>query len=307
MLRRLPRARWRRRHRPQPDRRLLDSWRQPRRPFTRPSPRACSPRGCPPGARCLKPDEVDRGRRLRAYAAGTTAGDPKAPRADRRPAASGVRRARAERPEPHEHDAASQPHAPGRVLSTLNEDGSRRWLRPSRRPGGPSGGPAGGGLRRSWSSSSCIPYLRLSGKPLVLLDVPRRSSRSSGTPSCRPTRCCFAAAGERRHRHLPAHRALRAGLVRLGLPADGVHGIPLPADRAVLRGGPERIAVASTRQSGTPAATAAQVRRLSRSWRCSSRTPSWRTSSGSSSWRTGCSGRRSSTRPRSWSWRGPRP
>ena len=63
--------------------------------------------------------------------------------------------------------------APGRVLSTMNLDGSRRWLRPKPSPG------------RFWQRRRIvayllmlvfflIPYLRMNGKPLVLLDLPRR-------------------------------------------------------------------------------------------------------------------------------------
>jgi len=63
--------------------------------------------------------------------------------------------------------------ATGRVLSTLNVDGSRRWLRPKPSPG------------RFWQRRRVvayalmlvfflIPYLRMNGKPLVLLDIPRR-------------------------------------------------------------------------------------------------------------------------------------
>ena len=70
--------------------------------------------------------------------------------------------------------------APGRVLSTLNEDGSRRWIRPR-----PSSG-------RWWRRRRivayalmlvffAIPYLRLAGKPLVLLDLPRREFTLFGT------------------------------------------------------------------------------------------------------------------------------
>lgn len=68
---------------------------------------------------------------------------------------------------------ATHPHAPGRVLSTLNEDGTRRWIRPKLSPG------RFWHLRR-WVAYALmvvffiIPYLRLDGKPLVLLDVPRR-------------------------------------------------------------------------------------------------------------------------------------
>ena len=65
------------------------------------------------------------------------------------------------------------PVASGRVLATLNADGSRRWIRPK---------PAHGRFweRRRTVAYSLIalflalPHLRLAGKPLVLLDLPRR-------------------------------------------------------------------------------------------------------------------------------------
>ncbi len=70
--------------------------------------------------------------------------------------------------------------APGRVLSTLNEDGSRRWIRPRPSPG-------------SWWHRRrvlayvlmfvffVIPYLKMNGKPLILLDLPRREFTLFGT------------------------------------------------------------------------------------------------------------------------------
>jgi cytochrome c oxidase accessory protein FixG len=63
--------------------------------------------------------------------------------------------------------------APGRVLSTLNEDGSRRWLRPL-----PSHG--GWWKRRrvvAWGLMVVflvLPYVRIAGRPAVLLDLPDR-------------------------------------------------------------------------------------------------------------------------------------
>jgi len=65
------------------------------------------------------------------------------------------------------------PVAVGRVLPTLNEDGSRRWIRPKLSPG------------RFWVRRRVvaytlmvvffiIPYLRMNGMPLVLLDLPLR-------------------------------------------------------------------------------------------------------------------------------------
>jgi len=72
------------------------------------------------------------------------------------------------------------PAASGRVLPTLNVDGTRRWLRPK-----PSHG-------RFWRRRRAvayalmvvffiIPYLRMNGKPLVLLDLPRRQFTFFGT------------------------------------------------------------------------------------------------------------------------------
>lgn len=69
---------------------------------------------------------------------------------------------------------------PGRVLSTLNVDGTRQWLRPKLSRG------------RYWKRRRAlayllmlvfflIPYLRMSGKPLVLLDLPHRQFTLFGT------------------------------------------------------------------------------------------------------------------------------
>ena len=65
------------------------------------------------------------------------------------------------------------PEARGRVLPTLNPDGTRRWLLPKLSPG------------RFWKRRralawvliavfALIPYLRMNGKPLILLDIARR-------------------------------------------------------------------------------------------------------------------------------------
>ena len=79
-----------------------------------------------------------------------------------------------------------------------------------------------------------IPHVRISGKPAFLLELPAaRVHASSATRSCRPTRCCSCCCSRSvRDRDLPAHGALRPRLVRLGLSADGLPGVPLPADRA---------------------------------------------------------------------------
>lgn len=65
------------------------------------------------------------------------------------------------------------PRAVGRVLPTMNEDGSRRWVRP--RPS------AGRWLNRRRAVAYvlmavylAIPHVHMNGKPLILLDAPRR-------------------------------------------------------------------------------------------------------------------------------------
>ena len=65
------------------------------------------------------------------------------------------------------------PQLDERVLSTLNSDGSRRWLRPR-----PSAGRFLNARRLVGYLLillfTALPYLRLSGKPMILLDVPAR-------------------------------------------------------------------------------------------------------------------------------------
>lgn len=72
------------------------------------------------------------------------------------------------------------PAAPGQVLSTMNRDGSRRWIRPK-----PSRG-------RFWAARRgvawglvlvfvVVPYLKMGGRPLVLLDLPARRFTLFGT------------------------------------------------------------------------------------------------------------------------------
>ncbi len=72
------------------------------------------------------------------------------------------------------------PAATERVLPTLNVDGSRRWIRPKPSPG------------KFWHRRRVvayvlmfvffiIPYLRMNGKPLVLLDLPDRQFTLFGT------------------------------------------------------------------------------------------------------------------------------
>ncbi len=68
---------------------------------------------------------------------------------------------------------SNAPEAQERVLSTLNRDGTRRWIRPKV--------PHGRYYRRrlitAWSliiTFMLIPIIKLGGKPLMLLDVPKR-------------------------------------------------------------------------------------------------------------------------------------
>mgnify|MGYP001560722565 CR=1 FL=1 len=70
--------------------------------------------------------------------------------------------------------------APGRVLSTLNPDGSRRWIRPRPSPG------AFWRARRAaayllMAVFFLIPYLDVGGRPLILLNLPRREFTLFGT------------------------------------------------------------------------------------------------------------------------------
>jgi len=68
---------------------------------------------------------------------------------------------------------AASPDSPGRVLSTLNSDGSRHWIRPRLATG------RFWQIRRIVAYSliavfASIPYLKLGGKPLVRLDIVNR-------------------------------------------------------------------------------------------------------------------------------------
>jgi cytochrome c oxidase accessory protein FixG len=68
---------------------------------------------------------------------------------------------------------SNAPEAQERVLSTLNRDGSRRWIRPK---------PSKGGYYRrrlftAWgliAAFTLIPIVKLGGKPLMLFDIPKR-------------------------------------------------------------------------------------------------------------------------------------
>jgi cytochrome c oxidase accessory protein FixG len=70
--------------------------------------------------------------------------------------------------------------APERVLPTLNQDGTRRWIRPR-----PAHGPYWSRRRlTAWALMVVflvVPYLRMNGRPLVLLDLPRREFSLFGT------------------------------------------------------------------------------------------------------------------------------
>jgi cytochrome c oxidase accessory protein FixG len=72
------------------------------------------------------------------------------------------------------------PEAEDRVLSTLNRDGTRRWIRPRLAKGVflTRRRIVGYGLILTFT---LIPYLRMNGKPLILLDIPRREFTLFGT------------------------------------------------------------------------------------------------------------------------------
>ncbi len=194
----------------------------------------------PAWGQSLKPDEVTAVTAYVISLQGTTPATPKAPEGT---AADVPHPAGVEEQLNHMSTTnASHPTAPGRVLPTLNEDGSRRWIRPKLSPGG------------FWRTRRVvayalmviffvIPYLRHQRQAARSCSTCRAgSSPSSATPSCRPTRCCFMLLLMSIAISIfLLHGALRARVVRLGLSADRLHGIPLPPDRAILRGGPERV------------------------------------------------------------------
>ena len=75
---------------------------------------------------------------------------------------------------------SNAPEATERVLSTMNRDGSRRWLRPKLS--------VGAFYRKrvvlAWiliGLFTAIPYIRLGGKPLILLNIPAREFTLFGT------------------------------------------------------------------------------------------------------------------------------
>ena len=78
-----------------------------------------------------------------------------------------------------------------------------------------------------------IPHLRMNGKPLMLLDVPRREFTLFGyTFLPTDTLLFMLLLGTIVVGDLSADGALRARLVRMGVPADRLDGVSLPAHRA---------------------------------------------------------------------------
>ncbi|MBL0921748.1 MAG: hypothetical protein IBJ10_06430, partial [Phycisphaerales bacterium] len=75
--------------------------------------------------------------------------------------------------------AHGAPAAPGRALSTLNEDGTRRWLRPR-----PSRGKFWSARRVvAWALIALfatLPYIRGGGRPSLLIDLPNRNVQFFG-------------------------------------------------------------------------------------------------------------------------------
>ena len=162
--------------------------------------------------------------------------------------------------------SARRPRAQERVLPTLNVDGTRRWIRPQLF--------AGRFCRRrralAWvadrRSSPRCPYLTMGGKPAHPARRRRAGEFTLFGATFLPTDTHAADAPARRalRRRLPAHRDLRPRLVRLGLPADGVHGVPVPAHRAAHRGRPARASSELDGRRFAPAPRSLKYARLRR-------------------------------------------
>ncbi len=147
--------------------------------------------------------------------------------------------------------------APEHVLSTLESDGSRRWIL------------SAVGHRPLWKRRRTlgyslivffvvVPHLRIDGKPLVLLDIPARKFVFLGHTFL-PTDTLLLAlvmlSVFRHHRVGDGVRGPR--VVRLGVSADGLHGVPVSADRSALRGNQrERAASRNARLTGVLAVAA---------------------------------------------------
>ena len=149
-----------------------------------------------------------------------------------------------------------------RVLPTLNPDGTRRWIHPRLF--------AGRFFRRRRAR-------RLDADGAVHRDPLPHAERQAARPARRGAAAVHAVRHDvpahRQHvadaparrdlpRHLPAHRGVRPRVVRLGLSADGLHGVPLPADRAPHRGRLRRPGAA--RPPPAPPAPAPEVRGVRR-------------------------------------------
>ncbi len=115
------------------------------------------------------------------------------------------------------------------VLTTLRNDGSRRWLHPR-----PSEGRL---LRRRRLLAyvlifvfTILPYLQINGKPTILLNIPGREFTLFGFTFL-PTDTLLLAllVVSTGRRHLPDHRPIRPRLVRLDVPANRLPRVRLPA------------------------------------------------------------------------------
>ena len=125
--------------------------------------------------------------------------------------------------------------APEHVLSTLEHDGRRRWLFPRL---------AMGDL---WQKRRivayvlmivfvAIPHLRLGGKPLILLDIAAREFTILGQTFLPTDTFLLALLMPQRVRHdRTGDSSHWSGVVRLGLPANGLHGVSLPSHRSFVR------------------------------------------------------------------------
>ena len=123
-----------------------------------------------------------------------------------------------------------------RVLSTLNDDGTRRWIHPRL---------AHGRFLR-WrrvvgyaliALFVALPFIRIGGRPALLLDLLTRELSLFGAVFRPSDGFLLMLLGlSIVHRRVPRHRAVRAGVVRLGLSTDRVSRARVSPDRALARG-----------------------------------------------------------------------
>ena len=130
--------------------------------------------------------------------------------------------------------SSSPPVPEGRVLSTMMEDGSRRWLHP-RLAHGPYLR-----ARRILAYAliavfTLLPYLKIHGKPAVLLDLPDREFTVFGFTFLPTDTLLLALALLTLVLGICLTTALAGRhVVRLDVSADGLYGVRFPAHRAAV-------------------------------------------------------------------------